>query len=230
MPPLPAKTPASGRPASRLPSLCTRATTHAPSQYVLIDDGWTGCLRGGGDAPCEEPAPRGADGRIPINRTKFPEGFRPLTAYLRSLGLRAGIYTAVGARTCGGFVGSLGHEAVDAAAFAEWGFEFVKHDTCDVCGLHDRCIQNATARMHAALNATGIPIVYYIDAGNPTALQRVFNPHQHHVVDPSALDKLAVKPSELVWWYARDSAHMVRWRRHVCGCLCVLVAYPTAGG
>ena len=27
-------------------------------------------------------------------------------------------------------MGSYGNEAIDAAAFVEWGFEFVKHDTC----------------------------------------------------------------------------------------------------
>eukprot|EP00047_Mylnosiga_fluctuans_P015312 m.45174 g.45174 ORF g.45174 m.45174 type:complete len:436 (-) comp5862_c0_seq2:55-1362(-) len=180
-------------------------------EYILIDDGWPACAQGGGLEKCQEPAPRDADGRIPIDQSKFPGGFKPLTDYVHSLGLKIGIYTAVSARTCGGYSGSLGHERVDAQSFADWGFDFVKHDTCNTdCPIHNGCIQNSTALMQASLNATGRPIVYYIDSGNPTSPQRTFNPHQHSVVSQEALQKLATSSQELVWVWAKNTAHMFK--------------------
>ncbi len=90
--------------------------------YLLIDDGWPLCAVGGGAARCDVPAPRGSDGRIVVDPAKFPDGFAPVAARVHALGLRLGIYTAVSAVTCGGYPASLGHEAVDAQAFADWGF------------------------------------------------------------------------------------------------------------
>ena len=63
---------------------------------------------------CDIPAPRRSDGRIVVDTAKFPGGFRPLTDYVHGLGLKIGIYTAVSARTCGGYTGSLGFEEIDA--------------------------------------------------------------------------------------------------------------------
>ena len=47
---------------------------------------------------------RDADGRIPVSKTKFPSGFKNLTSYIHSKGLKIGIYTAVSHWTCGGYV------------------------------------------------------------------------------------------------------------------------------
>jgi len=53
-------------------------------------------------------------------------------------------------------MGSLGNEAVDAATFADWGIDFIKHDTCNTdCGIHTQCLQDSTARMSAGIKATG---------------------------------------------------------------------------
>ena len=151
-------------------------------EYVLIDDGWPACDQFAESGHCQTPAPRAADGQIQINSTSFPNGFNDLTAYVHGLGLKIGIYTAVSNVTCGGFMASLYHEAVDAASFgscvvlvntmimdfaAAWGFDFVKFDTCNEdCDVH--CIMNSTAHMRDGLNATGRPMAFYIDAGNPT--------------------------------------------------------------
>jgi hypothetical protein len=80
--------------------------------------------------------------------------------------------------TCGGFTGSLGHEAVDAQAFADWGIDFVKMDAgCrNDCSLHDGCLISSLTRMRDGLNATGRTIVYYIDDGNPTSGPAIYNP------------------------------------------------------
>ena len=86
-------------------------------EYVLIDDGWPACDQFAESGHCQTPAPRNAEGQIQINATSFPNGFNELTAYVHGLGLKIGIYTAVSNVTCGGFMASLYHEAVDAASF-----------------------------------------------------------------------------------------------------------------
>jgi alpha-galactosidase len=55
---------------------------------------------------------------------------KAMTAYIHGLGLKAGIYTSPGPLTCAGFFGSNQHEALDAARFVEWGFDFLKYDWC----------------------------------------------------------------------------------------------------
>jgi alpha-galactosidase len=50
--------------------------------------------------------------------------------YVHARGLRAGLYTSPGPWTCAGYVGSYEHERIDAEKFAEWGFDFLKHDWC----------------------------------------------------------------------------------------------------
>lgn len=53
-----------------------------------------------------------------------------LTEYIHFKGLKAGIYTSPGPRTCGGFAGAWQHEEQDARQFADWGFDFLKYDWC----------------------------------------------------------------------------------------------------
>lgn len=59
-----------------------------------------------------------------VDPGRFPHGFEPLTEYAHARKLKMGIYTSVGNTTCAGYTGSLNHEAVDAKAFARWGFDF----------------------------------------------------------------------------------------------------------
>ena len=85
-------------------------------EYLLIDDGWppdTAHYKHAGPA-------RLADGTIPVSQKKFPSGFKNLTDYVHSKGLKIGIYTAVSHWTCGGYTGSLGHEDTDAKSFVDW--------------------------------------------------------------------------------------------------------------
>lgn len=147
---------------------------------LWLDDGWPACdeFSGGPFSSCKTPAPRGPDGRIIPDPLKFPSGLAPVAASLRARGIRMGIYSAPHAATCGGFTGSLGHEAVDAAAWVEWGITAVKMDAgCqDDCSIHDGCLLGSLARMRDGLNATGVPVLYYVDDGNPTTGPRVYNP------------------------------------------------------
>eukprot|EP01051_Picozoa_sp_SAG22_P019674 SAG22_NODE_3708_length_1564_cov_1.243686_3_plen_215_part_00 len=86
-------------------------------EYLLIDDGWPPDTAHAGKGPA-----RLSDGTIPVSAKKFPSGFKNLTDYVHSLGLKIGIYTGVSHWTCGGYTGSLGHEDTDAKSFVDWGF------------------------------------------------------------------------------------------------------------
>ena len=157
--------------------------------YILIDDGWPKCNKYAHDNSCEEPYPRDSTtNRIVVDSDKFPYGFKNLSDYVHSLGLKFGIYTSVSYRTCGGYTGSLDYEQIDAQAFIEWGFDFIKHDTCSdqgydnsTCGSTNGCIQNSTYHMGYNLHKySNGKAVYYIDDGNPSTSYRLFNPHAYH--------------------------------------------------
>ncbi|WBO24229.1 glycoside hydrolase family 27 protein [Sphingomonas abietis] len=114
--------------------------------YVNIDDGWQGT--------------RGPDGQIRPN-AKFPD-MKALADYVHSRGLKLGIYSSPGLRTCAGFEGSYGHVAQDARTFAAWGIDYLKYDLCSGEWFYaDKdSVQRTYAEMGAALRATGRPIVY----------------------------------------------------------------------
>jgi alpha-galactosidase len=126
--------------------------------YVNVDDTWEG--------------QRDAAGNIHAN-SKFPE-MKALGDYIHSKGLKFGIYSSPGPKTCAGYEGSYGHEEQDAMTYASWGVDFLKYDLCglrDVMQLkspqYDRIegeamMENAYVRMHQALVKTGRPIVYSI--------------------------------------------------------------------
>ncbi len=83
--------------------------------YVNIDDAWEG--------------PRTADGEITSNE-KFPD-MKALADYVHSKGLKIGLYSSPGPRTCQQrFAGSYEHEAQDARTWAAWGFDYIKYDWC----------------------------------------------------------------------------------------------------
>ncbi len=95
-------------------------------QYVNIDDCWM--VKPGSDNPELQGEARDADGAIRPNR-RFPD-MAALTAYIHARGLKAGVYTGPGPRTCAEFTGSYRHEEIDARTFAKWGFDFLKYDWC----------------------------------------------------------------------------------------------------
>jgi alpha-galactosidase len=83
--------------------------------YINIDDAWEG--------------PRTANGEITSNE-KFPD-MKALTDYVHARGLKVGIYSSPGPRTCQQrFAGSYQHEAQDARTWATWGFDYIKYDWC----------------------------------------------------------------------------------------------------
>lgn len=121
-------------------------------RYVIIDDTWQG--------------KRTADGVLRPN-SKFPD-MAALAKYVHSKGLKFGIYSSPGRETCAGYVGSYGHVQQDARMYASWGVDYLKYDLCSyrkqLVGLSPaeqvKAMQAAYTEMHAALAATGRPIVY----------------------------------------------------------------------
>lgn len=83
--------------------------------YVNIDDGW-------------EAEHRAPDSTI-VPNSKFPD-MKGLADYVHSLGLRFGIYSSPGPRTCGWFLGSYKNEESDARTYAYWGVDYLKYDWC----------------------------------------------------------------------------------------------------
>jgi len=94
--------------------------------YINIDDFWQ--VKPGSKDPTLQGEERDADGNILPNK-RFPD-MKALTDSIHALGLKAGLYSSPGPLTCGKCSGSFGHEEQDAATYAKWGFDYLKHDWC----------------------------------------------------------------------------------------------------
>ena len=115
--------------------------------YINIDDTWE--------------LGRDAAGN-PTTNTKFPD-MKALADYVHSKGLKIGIYSSPGPKTCAGYEGSFGHEAQDAKTYAAWGIDYLKYDLCSAGGIYpsNQPTQQALyQKMGEALQATGRPIVF----------------------------------------------------------------------
>ena len=117
-------------------------------QYVNIDDCWA--------LP-----QRAANGDLVPDPARFPSGIKALADYVHGKGLKFGIYTSAGTKTCNtlGFPGGLNHEQQDANLFASWGVDYLKYDNCNNEGVDARTRYQA---MRDALQRTGRPIVLSI--------------------------------------------------------------------
>jgi alpha-galactosidase len=117
-------------------------------RYVNLDDCWA--------LP-----DRDQNGRLVPDPVRFPHGIKAVADYVHAKGLKLGIYTSAGTKTCNsaGFPGALGHEYSDAQQFADWGVDYLKYDNCNNQGVDAK--QRYTT-MRDALKATGRPIVYSI--------------------------------------------------------------------
>jgi alpha-galactosidase len=84
---------------------------------------------------------------------------KALGDYIHSKGLRFGIYSSAGTKTCEGRPGSLDHEETDANSFASWGVDYLKYDNCYNENIHGLV---RYPKMRDALANTGRPIFYSI--------------------------------------------------------------------
>jgi alpha-galactosidase len=113
--------------------------------YLNIDDTWQGV--------------RDAQGNLQSNH-KFPD-MKALADYVHSKGLKLGIYSGPGPRTCAGYPASYGHEEQDAKTWAAWGVDYLKYDWCSARNIYKNdALQPVYQKMGDALQATGRPIVY----------------------------------------------------------------------
>jgi alpha-galactosidase len=126
-------------------AMATNGMKDAGYQYINIDDCWQG--------------ERDAQGFIQPDAKKFPSGIKALADYVHSKGLKLGIYSDAGAKTCGGRPASRGHEYQDALTYAQWGVDYLKYDWC---GCEDLKAEGAYTTMRDALHAAGRPVVFSI--------------------------------------------------------------------
>ena len=124
-------------------AMATNGMKAAGYQYVNLDDLWQG--------------ERDADGNITADAKRFPNGIKALADYVHSKGLKLGIYSDAGTKTCGGRPGSQDHEAQDAKSYVFWGVDYIKYDWCSTGNLKAPA---AYKKMSEALRAAGRPILF----------------------------------------------------------------------
>ncbi len=127
-------------------AMVTSGMKDAGYQYVTLDDCW--------QLPVRE------SGHLVPNPETFPNGIKPLADYLHEKGLKLGIYSDRGKKTCENKAGSYDHEYTDAKDFASWGVDYVKYDNCNAAFLSNQV--EDYKRMRACLNNCGRPIVFSI--------------------------------------------------------------------
>lgn len=86
-------------------------------EYVNLDDCWQ--------------ISRSKKGALEADKTRFPHGIKFLSDYVHSKGLKFGIYTSAGTKTCEGRPGSFGFEQQDLELFQSWEVDYIKVDWCN---------------------------------------------------------------------------------------------------
>jgi alpha-galactosidase len=114
-------------------------------QYIVIDDCWQ--------------VSRDSNGNIVPDPKRFSSGIKALADYVHSKGLKFGIYSDAGTKTCAGRPGARGYEFQDARQYAAWGVDYLKFDWCSTTTQDG---PSSYALMRQALDASGRPIVFSI--------------------------------------------------------------------
>ena len=92
--------------------------------YINLDDCWQ--------------IARDDNGVIVPDPEKFPHGIKPLVDYAHSKGLKFGLYSDAGTKTCAGRPGSLGYEEIDAKTYSDWEVDYIKYDNCNNEGISSK--------------------------------------------------------------------------------------------
>lgn len=124
-------------------AMVTSGMKDAGYQYIVIDDCWQ--------------VDRDQNGEIIADKDRFPHGIKFLADYVHSRGLKFGIYSCAGTKTCQERPGGRGHEFQDARTYARWGVDYLKYDWCNT-GTQDARASYST--MRDGLYAAGRPIVF----------------------------------------------------------------------
>jgi len=113
--------------------------------YIVIDDCWQ--------------IGRDEEGNIIPDPERFPNGMKAVGDYIHSKGLKFGLYTDAGLKTCEGRPASRGYEFQDFRQYAKWGVDYTKVDWCYAEN------QNALASfslIRDAIKSSGRPMVLSI--------------------------------------------------------------------
>jgi len=127
-------------------AMATNGMKDAGYQYVVLDDCW-------------QMPDRDKDGNLVADKIKFPSRIAALAEYIHSKGLKIGIYTCAGTKTCGNFPGSRGYEFQDFKLFAQWRIDFVKVDWCHATTQN---AQDSYTLISKALQASNRPMILSI--------------------------------------------------------------------
>ncbi|WP_242157270.1 glycoside hydrolase family 27 protein [Aestuariivivens sediminis] len=114
-------------------------------QYIVIDDCWQ--------------IERDPNGKIVADPERFPSGIKALVDYVHGKGLKFGIYSCAGTKTCQERPGSHGKELIDAKTYADWGVDYLKYDWCFTDGIEPI---SAYTTMSEAIREAGRPMVFSI--------------------------------------------------------------------
>eukprot|EP00823_Brevimastigomonas_motovehiculus_P007914 TRINITY_DN70_c0_g1_i1.p1 TRINITY_DN70_c0_g1~~TRINITY_DN70_c0_g1_i1.p1 ORF type:complete len:524 (-),score=120.74 TRINITY_DN70_c0_g1_i1:421-1992(-) len=125
-------------------ALVSKGFRDAGYEYVNLDD----CWQISRDATTHE---------IIADAKAFPSGIKALADYAHSKGMKFGLYSDAGYKTCAGRPGSLGYESYDANTYAKWTVDYLKYDNCNTDGSIP---EKRYPPMRDALNKTGRPIFF----------------------------------------------------------------------
>ncbi len=112
-------------------------------EYVVIDDCWQ--------------VDRDENGEIVVDKDRFPHGMKYVADYIHSKGLKFGIYSCAGSKTCAGRPGGRGHEFQDARTYASYGVDYLKYDWCNTTTQEAK---SSYTTMRDGLFAAKRPIVF----------------------------------------------------------------------
>ena len=112
-------------------------------QYIVIDDCWQ--------------VDRDENGEIVVDKDRFPHGMKYVADYVHSKGLKFGIYSCAGSKTCAGRPGGRGHEFQDARTYASYGVDYLKYDWCNTTTQEAK---SSYTTMRDGLFAAKRPIVF----------------------------------------------------------------------
>lgn len=125
-------------------AMVSQGLLKAGYEYLVIDDCWS-------------EMERDDNGMLVADHGKFPHGMKYVADYVHSKGLKFGMYSCCGPKTCAGYPGSFAHEFDDAKYFAEVGIDLLKYDNCYHSSIQNKLVYN---RMSMALKATGHDILF----------------------------------------------------------------------
>lgn len=100
---------------SMVDAICDQGLKDLGYEYIIIDDCW-------------QQKTRNEKGELAADPVKFPHGMKYLADYIHKKGLKFGIYSSCGTKTCANYPASFEHEFQDAKTFARWGVDYLKYD------------------------------------------------------------------------------------------------------